>query len=71
MFLDDFRVFCGDFGNEVIDEIFVRIFVKYLFLLRVKVVRDKKINKSKGYGFFSFKDFNDFVKVMKEMNGKF
>lgn len=63
-------MFCGDLGNEVTDEILTRTFAKYPSLLRAKVVRDKKTNKSKGYGFLSFKDPNDFVKAMKEMNGK-
>lgn len=69
-FSDDFRVFCGDLGNEVTDEILTRTFSKYPSLLKAKVVRDKKTNKSKGYGFLSFKDPNDFVKAMREMNGK-
>lgn len=68
---DDFRVFCGDLGNEVTDEILTRTFVKYPSLLKAKVVRDKKTNKSKGYGFLSFKDPNDFAKAMREMNGKY
>ena len=68
---DDFRVFCGDLGNEVTDEILTRTFSKYPSFLKAKVVRDKKTNKSKGYGFLSFKDPNDFVKAMREMNGKF
>ena len=70
LLLDDFRVFCGDLGNEVTDEILTRTFSKYPSLLKAKVVRDKKTNKSKGYGFLSFKDPNDFVKAMREMNGK-
>lgn len=68
---DDFRVFCGDLGNEVTDEILTRTFAKYPSLLRAKVVRDKKSNKSKGYGFLSFKDPSDFAKAMREMNGKY
>ncbi|KAF9975215.1 hypothetical protein BGZ73_001197 [Actinomortierella ambigua] len=36
-----------------------------------KVIRDKRTGKSKGYGFLSFKDPDDFVKAMKEMNGKY
>ena len=67
---DDFRVFCGDLGNEVTDEILTRNFSKYPSFLKAKVVRDKKTNKSKGYGFLSFKDPNDFIKAMREMNGK-
>lgn len=68
---DDFRVFCGDLGNEVTDEILTRTFSKYPSFLKAKVVRDKKTNKSKGYGFLSFKEPNDFVKAMREMNGKY
>ena len=64
-------MFCGDLGNEVTDEILTRTFSKYPSFQKAKVVRDKKSNKSKGYGFLSFKDPNDFVKAMREMNGKF
>lgn len=63
-------MFCGDLGNEVTDEILTRNFSKYPSFLKAKVVRDKKTNKSKGYGFLSFKDPNDFIKAMREMNGK-
>ncbi|KAI9004244.1 rrm-containing protein, partial [Gaertneriomyces semiglobifer] len=65
-----FRLFCGDLGNEVTDELLHKTFSKYPSLLRARVVRDKKTMKSKGYGFVSFKDATDFVKAMKEMNGR-
>ncbi|KAJ3414642.1 hypothetical protein HDV05_006283 [Chytridiales sp. JEL 0842] len=68
---DDFRIFCGDLGNEVNDDLLQKAFSKYPSLQKVKVVRDKKTLKSKGYGFVSFKDPNDFVKALKEMNGKY
>ena len=67
---DDFRVFVGDIGNEVTDEHLTRAFSKYPSFRKAKVVRDKKSNKTKGYGFISFKDPNDFIKAMREMNGK-
>ena len=35
-----------------------------------KVVRDKRSNKTKGYGFVSFKSPDDFTKAIKEMNGE-
>lgn len=69
-FADDFRIFCGDLGNEVTDESLTRAFSKYPSFLKAKIVRDKKSNKTKGYGFVSFKDPNDFIKAMREMNGK-
>ncbi|RUS19852.1 hypothetical protein BC937DRAFT_86814 [Endogone sp. FLAS-F59071] len=68
---DDFRLFCGDLGNEVTDEILEKAFSKYPSLLRAKVVRDKRTLKSKGYGFVSFKDPNEFVRAWREMNGKY
>ncbi|XP_053595758.1 RNA-binding protein 42 isoform X2 [Microplitis demolitor] len=65
---DDFRIFCGDLGNDVTDEMLVRVFGKYSSFQRAKVVRDKRTNKTKGFGFVSFKDPQDFIKAMKEMN---
>ena len=67
---DDFRIFCGDLGNEVTDEVLARAFSRYPSFVKSKVVRDKRTNKTKGYGFVSFKDPNDFVQAMREMNGK-
>ena len=47
-----------------------RTFSKYSSFQRAKVIRDKRTNKSKGFGFVSFKDPGDFIKAMKEMDGK-
>ncbi|KAJ3218192.1 RNA-binding protein 42 [Dinochytrium kinnereticum] len=68
---NDFRLFCGDLGNEVTDDMLFRFFAKFPSLIKAKVVRDKRSSKTKGYGFVSFKDPNDFVKALKEMNGKY
>lgn len=70
IFPDDFRIFCGDLGNDVTDEVLIRAFNKYNSFLKAKVVRDKRTNKTKGFGFVSFKDPQDFIKAMKEMNGE-
>jgi len=67
----DFRLFCGDLGNEVTDEYLFRAFAKYPSVLKAKVVRDKKTKKTKGYGFVSFKDPQDYLRAMREMNGKY
>ncbi|KAH1020920.1 hypothetical protein HUJ04_010506 [Dendroctonus ponderosae] len=68
---DDFRIFCGDLGNDVTDELLTRTFNKFPSFQRAKVIRDKRTNKSKGYGFVSFKEPADFTKAMKEMNGRY
>lgn len=68
---DDFRIFCGDLGNDVNDELLTRTFNKYASFVRAKVIRDKRTGKSKGFGFISFKEPADFIRAMKEMDGKF
>jgi len=68
---DDFRIFCGDLGNEVTDEMLSNAFSKYGSFLRAKVIRDKRTGKTKGYGFVSFSDPMEFIKALNEMNGKY
>lgn len=68
---DDFRIFCGDLGNDVNDELLTRTFNKYPSFQRAKVIRDKRTSKSKGYGFVSFKEPQDFIRAMKDMDGKY
>jgi RNA recognition motif. (a.k.a. RRM, RBD, or RNP domain) len=68
---DDFRIFCGDLGNDVNDELLTRTFTKYPSFQRAKVIRDKRTSKSKGYGFVSFKEPQDFIRAMKEMDGRY
>jgi RNA recognition motif-containing protein len=66
---DDFRIFVGDLGNEVSDEMLYKAFIRYSSIQKARIVRDRKSGKSKGYGFVSFKDPQDFLKAMREMNG--
>uniref|UniRef100_A0A183BTJ7 RNA-binding protein 42 n=1 Tax=Globodera pallida TaxID=36090 RepID=A0A183BTJ7_GLOPA len=68
---NDFRIFCGDLGNEVSDELLAKAFRKYPSFQKAKVVRDSRTNKSKGFGFVSFKHQDDFIRAMKEMDGKY
>lgn len=68
---NDFRIFCGDLGNDVTDEVLARTFGRYSSFQKAKVIRDKRTNKTKGYGFISFKDPGDFTRAMREMNGKY
>ncbi|OXA64885.1 RNA-binding protein 42 [Folsomia candida] len=66
-----FRLFCGDLGNDVTDEVLTRVFGRYPSFQKAKVVRDKRSNKTKGFGFVSFKDPNDFVRAIKELDGRY
>ncbi|KAI9295904.1 hypothetical protein K502DRAFT_315205 [Neoconidiobolus thromboides FSU 785] len=67
----DFRLFVGDLGNEVNDEMLKKAFERYPSFVKAKVIKDKRNDKTKGYGFVSFKDSDDFIKASKEMNGKY
>ncbi|KAK6060885.1 hypothetical protein COOONC_01448, partial [Cooperia oncophora] len=68
---NDFRIFCGDLGNEVSDELLAKAFRKYPSFQKAKVVRDSRSNKSKGYGFVAFSESDDYVRAMREMDGKY
>lgn len=45
------------------------VFSKYPSFAKAKVVRTKRTMKTKGYGFVSFLDVNDFIAAFKDMNG--
>jgi hypothetical protein len=66
-----FRLFVGDLGNDVSDETLAAAFSNgHPSFVKAKVVRDKFTTKSKGYGFVSYSDPEDFMKAWKEMNGQ-
>lgn len=50
---NDYRIFCGDLGNEVTDEILATAFRKYNSFIKARVIRDKRTGKSRGK-FFLF-----------------
>ncbi|RKP38969.1 hypothetical protein BJ085DRAFT_11423, partial [Dimargaris cristalligena] len=68
---NDFRLFAGDLGNDMTDQILASAFSKYPSFSKAKVVQDKRTGKNKGYGFISFKDPADYSKAWREMNGKY
>ncbi|XP_024544036.1 RNA-binding protein 42 [Selaginella moellendorffii] len=68
---NDFRLFCGDLGNEVNDEVLTKAFTRFPSFNMARVVRDKRTGKTKGYGFVSFSSAADLAFAMKEMNGKY
>ncbi|EES07168.1 hypothetical protein BDA96_04G233400 [Sorghum bicolor] len=68
---NDFRLFCGDLGNEVNDDVLAKTFSKYPSFSMARVIRDKWTGKTKGYGFVSFANASDLTSALKEMNGKY
>ncbi|KAJ1280037.1 hypothetical protein BS78_04G201800 [Paspalum vaginatum] len=68
---NDFRLFCGDLGNEVNDDVLTKAFSKYPSFNMARVVRDKWTGKTKGYGFVSFANATDLAAALKDMNGKY
>ena len=68
---DDHRIFVGNLGKEVTDEMLGRAFSKYPTFLKAKAVRHAKSGEHKGYGFVSFGEVGDMVKALKEMDNKY
>ncbi|KAK7278223.1 hypothetical protein RJT34_23249 [Clitoria ternatea] len=68
---DDYRLFCGDLGNEVNDDVLSKAFSRFPSFNIARVVRDKRTGKTKGYGFVSFANPSDLAAALKEMNGKY
>ncbi|KAJ6799237.1 RNA-binding protein 42 [Iris pallida] len=68
---NDFRIFCGDLGNEVNDDVLTKAFSRFPSFNMARVVRDKRTGKTRGYGFVSFANPLDLAAALKEMNGKY
>ncbi|KAI9708384.1 MAG: hypothetical protein M1820_004088 [Bogoriella megaspora] len=66
-----FRLFIGNLAGEVTDESLYKAFSKYPSIAKAKVTREKRTTKSKGYGFVSFSDGDDYFRAAKEMNNKY
>ncbi|KAI5659952.1 hypothetical protein M9H77_28745 [Catharanthus roseus] len=68
---NDYRLFCGDLGNEVNDDVLSKAFSRFPSFNMARVIRDKRTGKTKGFGFVSFANPLDLAAAMKEMNGKY
>lgn len=68
---NDFRIYCCNLGNEVSDDILSNAFKKFTSFQMCKVIKDKKTDKSKGYGFVSLLECQDYIRAMREMQGKY
>lgn len=65
------RLFVGNLAGEVTDETLLKAFSRWRSVQKALVKRDKWTKKSRGYGFVSFSDADDFFQAAKEMNGKY
>ncbi|KAK4161972.1 RNA-binding protein 42 [Cladorrhinum sp. PSN259] len=65
------RLFVGNLAGETTDESLLKAFSRWKSVQKAKVIRDKRTTKSKGFGFVSFSDPDDFFEAAKEMNGKY
>lgn len=61
---NDFRIFVGDMGNEVNDDILTKAFTKYATFQKAKIVRDKHSNKSKGMLFSAVQTYGHLFSCM-------
>lgn len=66
-----FRIFVGNLAGEVTDESLLKAFSKWPSVQKARVVRDKRTTKSKGFGFVSFSDADDFFRAARDMQGKY
>jgi hypothetical protein len=66
-----FRLFVGNLAGEVTDESLLKAFSRYPSVQKARVVRDKRTTKSKGYGFVSFSDGDEYFQAAREMQGKY
>ncbi|KFY88780.1 hypothetical protein V500_06108, partial [Pseudogymnoascus sp. VKM F-4518 (FW-2643)] len=64
-----FRIFVGNLAGEVTDESLLKAFARWPSVQKARVVRDKRTTKSKGFGFVSFADGDDFFQAAREMQG--
>ncbi|KAG9257047.1 uncharacterized protein F5Z01DRAFT_448532 [Emericellopsis atlantica] len=65
------RLFVGNLAGETTDDSLLKAFSRWESVQKARVIRDKRTTKSKGYGFVSFSNADDFFAAAKEMNGKY
>jgi len=65
------RIFVGNLAGETTDDSLLKAFSRWPSVVKAKVIRDKVTTKSKGFGFVSFSNVDDFFQAAKEMQGKY
>ncbi|KAI9482303.1 hypothetical protein LPJ78_002346 [Coemansia sp. RSA 989] len=68
---DDYRMYASNLGPDVTSEVLRQYFGKFQSLQRTHVVCEKSTGKSRGYGFLSFGDPDDFLAAWREFNNKY
>ena len=68
---NDYRIWVGNLGDEITENHLLAVFSKFPSFLKARVVRGNVTGKCKGYGFVSYSDPNDYLRAMKELNGKY
>ena len=66
-----FRLFVGNLAGEVTDDSLLKAFSKFPSVQKARVVRDKRTTKSKGFGFVSFSDGDEYFQAARDMQGKY
>ncbi|KAJ6127085.1 hypothetical protein N7523_002697 [Penicillium sp. IBT 18751x] len=66
-----FRLFVGNLAGEVTDDSLLKAFARYTSVQKARVIREKRTQKSKGFGFVSFSDGDDYFAAAREMQGKY
>ncbi|KAJ5189284.1 Nucleotide-binding alpha-beta plait [Penicillium cf. griseofulvum] len=66
-----FRLFVGNLAGEVTDESLLKAFSRYTSVQKARVIREKRTQKSKGYGFISFSLGDEYFRAAREMHGKY
>ena len=68
---NDFRIFIGNLNRDVTEDNLKHAFKKYTSIQKIKIVRDKKSERSKGFGFISFLSSDEYLQAFREMNGTY
>jgi RNA recognition motif-containing protein len=68
---NDYRFFVGDLGPEVTTQTLETAFGKYASFQRALVVSEKVTGKSRGFGFVSFLNADDYTRAFREYDNKY
>ena len=66
-----FRLFVGNLAGEVTDDSLLKAFAAYPSVQKARVIRDKRTTKSKGFGFVSFGDGDEYFRAARDMQNKY